>query len=104
MIRLYSNKELTVEVLDKEFDLGVNIAGETKQYTFWIKNDANSNIRDLQFLISHPEVFIVEAPKELFAYDNDKLVLEWRASVTVREGIRVRLHIKAIELCLPPKE
>ena len=95
-MKIYTNSELTNEIT--VLDFGTLDAGETKKYTFYIQNDSSAYIKELEFNIEHNELEILKAPEELLAKTVGELVIEWKANVTLREGLRAQLHIKGKEL------
>ena len=98
IIKIYIDKELTKEIKDKTFDLGIVPAGETKQFEFWVLNDSRAHLRMLEFIAEHREVKVIEFPIELKPNEHAKLVLEWTPSITLKEGLKAVLRIRGIEL------
>lgn len=97
-MKIYLDKKLTREIEDKTFDLGVVLAGETKQFEFWVLNDSNAYLKKLEFKIEHKEVKVIEAPTELQAQATGKLLLEWSPSITIKEGLKAVLRLRGREL------
>lgn len=95
-MKIFSNKELTQEITG--LDLGIVEAGEIKEFTFYILNDSSAYLKELDFNVEHQEVKIISAPKELPAQSNDKLIIKWSPSVTLKEGLKAQLRIKGKEL------
>ena len=95
-MKIYTDAELINEIT--VLDFGTLDAGDTKQFTFYIQNDSFAYIRELEFNIEHNELEILKAPEELLANTVGELVIEWKADVTLREGLRAQLHIKGKEL------
>ena len=94
-MKLYKDKDLMEEI--DILDLGIVPAGEVKSFTFWVVNNSNATLRSLEFTIEHEEVEILEAPKMLNAQSVDELVIEWSASVTLKQGLRAKLRVRAEE-------
>ena len=101
IIRIYIDRDLTKEIQDKTFDLGIVPAGEVKKFEFWVLNDSRANLRILNFIIDHPEVRVAKAPTELKPDEAGRLILEWSPSVTLKQGLRATLKISGIELWSP---
>jgi hypothetical protein len=80
------------------FDFGIVSAGESKKYTFYVKNDRMACLRELKFDVFHKEVTIVEAPTSLDSNEIQKLVIEWSPDVTVKEGLHTKLQIEGKEI------
>lgn len=95
-MRIFRDKELLEEV--KVLDLGIVPAGETERFTFWVSNDSNASLRNLEFVVEHAEVEVSEAPKELSPQAVDELKLVWTPSITLKEGLRAQLKVTGIEL------
>lgn len=95
-MKIYKDKNLTEEITD--LDLGILEAGESKVYTYYIKNDSNAELKNLNFSVEHKEVKVIEAPKTLTTQASAELKIEWKASVTLKEGLKTPLKISGIEL------
>ncbi len=96
-MKIYKDKNLIQEVT-LDLDFGVVLAGETKQFTFWILNDLNAYLKDLNFKVEHEEVKVIEAPKDLEAHAIAELIFEWSPNVTLHEGLSAKLLVKGVEL------
>jgi len=97
-MKIYKDHDFTQEVKDEIFDLGIVPAGETKKFTFYIFNDSNAFLKNLKFSVKHDEVRIIKFPEKLAANMSGELILEWKPSVTLKEGLKARLRISGIEL------
>jgi len=95
-MKIYKDKDLMEEIT--VLDLGIVNAGETEKFTFWIKNDSNAFLRQLEFSIEHDEVEIISAPTQLSAQAVDELVVEWSPSITLKEGLKAQLRVRGEEL------
>jgi hypothetical protein len=95
-MKIYKDRDMTFEV--DTLDFGVVPAGDTERKTYWIYNDSNAYYQELEFIVEHIEVEVVDAPKELSAQAVAELIVEWSPSVTLKEGLRTRLRIKGKEL------
>jgi len=96
-MKIYKDKNLTEEVT-LDLDFGIVLAGEVKQFQFWVLNDLNAYLKDLKFEVEHEEVKVLEAPKELEAHAVSELIFEWSPSVTLKEGLKAKLNVTGIEL------
>lgn len=90
--------DLKLENQINSLDMGIVAAGLTAEYTYYVLNDSKASLQDIKFEVSHKEVNILEAPKSLKAEHAGKLVLAWSPSVTLKEGLRTILKVKATEL------
>jgi hypothetical protein len=95
-MKIYKDKDLTIEV--PILDFGILEAGETQEYVFWVYNELSAYLKQLQFIVEHEEVKILEAPKELPAHGIGELRLKWSPIITLKEGLKTPLKIKAKEL------
>lgn len=99
-MKLYKDKDLKEE-LDSIEELGIGVAGETKRYTFYIHNDTKATVDNLRFDIYHKEVKVIEAPKVLKPNETAPLTIEWKPSVTVKQGLKAELKIHGFEVYEP---
>jgi hypothetical protein len=88
-------KDVFCKELVETFDFGIVQAGDKKVYEFYILNDSNAELKDLKFSIEHPEIKILEAPKEMKSNDKSKLIIEWQPSITLKEGLGAKIKISA---------
>lgn len=95
-MKIYTDKKLTNEI--KVLDLGIVDAGDTKQFLFYVVNDSNAYLKDLEFSVEHSEVKVIKAPKELTSNQDEELVLEWKPSITLKAGLKAQLRVKGMEL------
>ncbi len=96
-MKIFKDKNLTQELIEV-LDFGILEAGNTKHFTFYILNDSLAYLKELEFIIEHNELEIIEAPQGILAQTVGELIIEWKANVTLREGLSARLHIKGKEL------
>lgn len=95
-MKIFSNKELTEEILSLE--LGTVKVGETGEFIFYLFNDTNAELQDLEFSVNHNEVKIKEAPKVINKNSVAKLIIEWTPSITLKEGLKASLNLKGAEI------
>jgi len=95
-MKLYKDKELKNETINLDF--GIVLAGESKQYEFYILNDSFATLKSLSFKITHPEIKILEAPTDIFAGAAEKIVIEWSPTITLKESLKAKLEIAGFEL------
>ena len=95
-MKLYKNKELTEEITI--LDLGIVEAGEVKEYTFYIKNDTDAEVKKLNFSVENKEVSIVKSPEILPKKESAELKIKWSPSITLKQGLKAELKITGIEL------
>ena len=95
-MKIFKDKELMEEI--SILDFGIVPAGETERFKFWVMNDSNAFLKDMEFSIEHAEVEVIEAPKNLNAKEVRELTIEWSPSITLKEGLKASLRIRSIEL------
>lgn len=96
-MKIYKDPQLKEETA--VLDFGIVLAGEKKEYTFYILNDSFSAIlQNLSFKISHPEIKIVESPKELGKQESGKITIEWVPTITLKAPLRTKMEIDGFEL------
>lgn len=95
-MKLYNNASLEKEIVN--LDLGIVTAGDTKEYSFFYKNDSKAELTNIKFEISHKEVKILSFTEGLKQGDVGKLVIAWNPSVTLKEGLKTVLKVQATEL------
>ena len=102
-IKYFSDKELKKEVaIDDIFDFGVVPAGEKREFSYYVVNVTENTIfKFMEFKLDHKELKITEAPKELASKEFKPLKLVWAPSITVKEGLKVNISLKAKQWCLP---
>ena len=99
-MRIYKDKNLTEEIEGNTLHLDSLLAGETKRVTFYLLND-DVPLTELKFFVDHEEVEIVEAPTELQTNAVGELIIEWKASVTLREARDTPIRRKAKQNYIP---
>jgi len=100
-IKVYSDFQCTKELEGGILDFGIVEAGSNKIYEIFIKNESNSQLKELKFLVEHSEVKIIEAPENLNSGEIKKLVIEWVPLVDVEEGLDVPIHITGKKIIKP---
>lgn len=95
-MKLFNNEVLQTEI--KEFDFGIVKAGESKQFDYWLHNETAAKVINIELDIANKEVSVITAPKELLAGQKAKVSVIWKPSITVRQGLKSLLKIKASEL------
>jgi hypothetical protein len=94
-MKIFKDEDLKEEI--KDFDLGILDAGLSKKYTYYIYNEIKADLVDLVFAVNNKEVEILEAPKFLLANHMAKFIIEWKPSITLREGLHAEIDIKCKE-------
>jgi len=95
-MKIYKDKDLKNEVTTLDF--GIVLAGESRQYEFYLLNDSEAILQSLSFKISHSEIKILETPKELSRKEVGKIIIEWSPTITLKAPLKTKLEIDGFEL------
>jgi hypothetical protein len=95
-MKLYTDANLANQVTSLDF--GIVAAGETKEFVYYVSNDTKALLENIVFETIHKEIKIVSSPAVLKSGEVGKLVLAWAPSITLKEGLRTVLKVKATEL------
>lgn len=95
-MKIYKNSNLTEEV--KILDLGIVMAGDKKDYEYFIYNDTEAKLVDLQFNIPNHEIVIKKAPTTLETKSSASLMFTWSPSINLKQGLKVEIQIKGFEI------
>lgn len=95
-MKIFKDQELKNEII--ELDLGILEAGESKKYIYYIWNDSKAQLLNLVFFVDNQEVKIVKYPEKLEINESSILVIEWKPSITLKEGLKANLSMKGKEL------
>ena len=101
VLKLFEDKELTREILEKDIlPLGTEPvpAGESRQFRFYLQNPSLAYIKEIIVDVPHNEVHVVEAPMEMYPHTVEEIIIQWDASVTLKEGLKTRINISAKEI------
>jgi len=95
-MRIYFNKDLKEEA--KAIDLGIVIAGEKKEYIYYLHNDAEVKLENIKCAIDNMEVKLISFPKELKSKEIGEIKFEWSPSVTVKKGLKAEINVTGEEI------
>jgi len=95
-MKILKNNEIV-----ENLDLGVVSAGESKEFTFQVLNDGIGYLKELAFMVDHPEVKIVKGPLELNPNEKKELVVKWSPAVDIEEGLKVKLSVEGKKIVKP---
>jgi hypothetical protein len=95
-MKIFKDASLKEEV--KDLDMGIVLAGDTKQVTYYLYNDTDAEVVELKPVIDNAEVKVVSCPSTLKSKESAPAVFEWTASITVKRGLRTQLNLKFFEL------
>lgn len=79
----------------ESFDFGEVEAGIKTKKVFWLENITGGFITELSFSISDESVKIIKAPTGFNPDEEKDFILEVKAPVTIKKGLKVPIDIKA---------
>ncbi len=94
--KIYEDKDL--QVLADPIDLGKLKTGQTKQSKFWLYNGGVYPFQEIVLDPQHPELTIIEAPKELREKSAGVVIIEWSAKVDTKINLQPKMKITAFEI------
>ena len=112
-MKIYLDKNLTEEIVASNLDLGIGLAGESHEYTFYVYNELHAELRDLNFKIKPQtseniseelakklakEVKVLEAPSRMKYKEIAELKLQWNPAVNVQSGLKAKVQVDYFEL------
>jgi len=95
--KIYTDKELQ-NLADDPILLGKVKAGEIKQFIYYVYNSSINPYEQLIIDVDHDEVTVISSPTEILEKSSVKIILEWKPSVDVRQGLKTRLKIQGYEV------
>lgn len=100
-MKFFKDKELKQEIIN--FDLGIVEAGSTKEFHFYVYNDENSFLDNLNFKLlsidSRPiEANIKKAPKSLRTGELEEFSIEYSPSISLKKGLKANINITGNEI------
>ena len=98
-MKTFSDDSLKTEI--NEFNFGTVLAGDSKEQTFWIKNDAKVETVDIKIVIDSPEVAVVESPTSLQPGEVAKVILRWVPSIAYKSGLKAQFQIRSFDVYKP---
>ncbi|GAG68716.1 unnamed protein product [marine sediment metagenome] len=90
-MKIYEDRELNKEI--ESFDFGIIPAGDIETFTYYLFNNSNAFLRNLEFNLEHSELQIIKAPTELFAQAIAELVIEWNCKVDIKRRLKKQNYI-----------
>jgi hypothetical protein len=93
-MKLLDSNEKEVTILD----LGKVNAGESKEYTYYLLNDSDGELQNIEIKIENSEVSILSKPTVIFANQKDVVKIKWSPSLTVKKGLKTSIKIEAEEI------
>lgn len=92
-LKLYWDQNRTTLIENNVLDLGTIKAGDSKVYTIYVYNSGWGEFYDLNFVIEHPEVTVIQAPDFINAKTIKKLELKWQSTLDVTQPQKAELQI-----------
>jgi hypothetical protein len=94
--KIYEDKELNI--IADPINLGKLKAGETKQYKFYLYNSSINPYEEIKLNVEHEEITVISAPTELKEKSSKEFILEWKATVDVKQNLKPTLEIEGYKL------
>lgn len=86
-MKIFTDEALTKEITLETLDLGIQLAGDKKEYLFYLYNDESGVIVDLAISVSNNEINIKNYPYKLEKEEKGILLLEWDADIVKVQGL-----------------
>lgn len=96
-MKIFKDATLKEEILET-FDFGIVEAGSSKEYTYYIQNETEARVVDIEISVENKEIAIQSFPKELKSKEVAKLTFKWSPSVDIKKGLKESINIKASEI------
>ncbi|MFW6173858.1 MAG: hypothetical protein ACOC5T_08950 [Elusimicrobiota bacterium] len=105
-MRILNKDKEEIEVLD----LGIVEAGKSKDYVFYIENNTDGKLIDIEVSLGsinqdekelkriREEVEIISSPTILHPYGTDVFKLKWSPNLTLKKGLKTTIRFKGKEL------
>ena len=94
--KVYEDEAL--QILVDPINLGKLKAGETKQFKYYLYNSGVNPYEEIKLNIEHAELTVIVAPEELKEKSSGKFIIEWKATVDVKQNLKPKLKIAGFEL------
>jgi DNA-binding XRE family transcriptional regulator len=88
------NSEKEINVLD----LGIVMAGESKEYDFCVYNETDATLDKLNFTVDNSEVTILSYPSILKSKEKGFLKIKYSPSITIKKGLHAILKFTGSEI------
>ena len=89
---IFLNKNQKVE----EIDFGIVPVGQTKTLDLIAKNIGSVEVTALVFEINHPDVKIIQSPRELKPRQEEHLIFEYTPEYQLDKGLNIKLKVRGI--------
>lgn len=100
-MKIFRDEKLLEQIHNEQpFDFGIVEAGSSKRFRYYLMNDSKCHLRELKFKFAHPELFILNSPKEMMPESKGILEVEWRPSVDIEESLEATILIEGIRVTI----
>lgn len=82
----------------KTLNLGIVEAGTSKEFRYFVYNDTEAELIDIEVFIDHKEIIILRHPKRIFAGEKAELKIKWSPSLTLKKGLKTSIQINGSEI------
>ena len=95
--KIFEDKALT-KPIEAPIDLGKLKAGEEKDFIYYVFNASVHPYEELKFTVDHKEVTVITSPEEMDEKSSAKVVLKWKPSVDIKQGLKTSLQIDGFKV------
>jgi len=91
----------------KELDFDKVFVGDSKEIEYYLYNDTNADISDIEIELSSEtseileELEILEYPKYLSAGKKEVFKIKWTPNLKIKKGLKAKIKISGIEIWKP---
>ena len=91
-MKLFKDENLNEEVRSIEF--GKIMAGKSSVCRYYILNESDAHVTNMQFTMDHPELEIVSKPVQMKPKEVCVFEVKWNALVDVKRGLKSNIGIE----------
>lgn len=104
MVKLYTDRELQSPL--GNIHLGTVEVGTVEEKTYYIFNNTNAELHDLDILYpeGQPKGFEISLPKAMKPNGIGELVVTWKPPLTLRKALSVKIEITYKEIYIAEKQ
>jgi autonomous glycyl radical cofactor GrcA len=81
-----------------EIDLGIVDVGKEKEYTFYLNNDSDAELKNIVLKPDYEEVVVVSAPNQIQPNSTEAFIIKWAPTLKLKQGLKTTVNITATEL------
>lgn len=81
-----------------ELDLGIVDVGTFKEYSFYLVNDSDAELKNIVLNPEYEEVYVVSAPEQMQPNTTSEFILKWAPTLKLKQGLKTSIKITATAL------